>query len=194
MAKKFSKAFFLRPAHKVAPDLLGAKLSTRVNGVSTSAMIVEVEAYGEAQDQASHAYIGPTKRNEVMFQEGGLCYVYLIYGMHYCVNVVTDKKGLGSAVLIRAVKPISGTAQMRKRRKVAKELELTNGPSKLCQALRIDKAFWGEDLRNSKRIRLTAFRSFKRSQIACSKRVGISKSKHLKRRYYLRGCPWVSKG
>lgn len=106
MTNKLAKRFFSSPTIKVARNLLGTKLETNLNGEKTSGIIVEVEAYRGDTDRACHCYYKRTPRNEIMFGEAGLCYVYFIYGNHYCVNVVTEKKDFGAAVLIRAVEPL----------------------------------------------------------------------------------------
>lgn len=190
--QKLPKSLFQKPAIEVAKKLLGAKLVTNTSGVRTSGMIVEVEAYHGPHDQASHAYGGPTKRNEVMFWDGGFCYVYLIYGMHYCVNVVTGRAGEGSAVLIRALEPLEGISAMKRRRGVSSERLLTNGPGKLCQALGIDLKMLGENLLTSDTIRIEALCKVPPRFRAASQRIGISRSKELLWRLFIRDNPWVS--
>lgn len=127
-----------------------------------------------------------------MYWEGGYCYVYSIYGLHHCVNVVTGPKDSGAAVLIRAVEPLQGLQFMRRRRPGANRCELTNGPAKLCQALAITKSYWGLDLLTSKRIRLTPFRTFSAAEIGCSTRIGISKAAAYPWRFFVKESPWVS--
>ena len=161
----FNKNFFLRDPLSVARDLLGAKLTTVNKQGSTSGIIVEVEAYG-AKDEASHSFRGITKRNSIMFSPGGICYVYLIYGMHYCVNVVTEAEGIGSAVLIRALSPLEGIDLMKKRRGTDQILNLCSGPAKLCEALDIDKSCNGENLLQSKKIFLTPGDKVKESDVS----------------------------
>lgn len=104
------------PTVNLAQTLLGAHLVTCVGGVRTAGLIVEVEAYLGSDDPACHAARGKTPRNEVMFRTPGHCYVYLIYGMYHCVNVVSDPEGVGSAALIRAIEPIEGVDEMARRR------------------------------------------------------------------------------
>lgn len=123
--------------------LLGATL---VHG-EMRAQIVEVEAYGGADDPGSHAFLRQTPRNATMFRGPGLAYVYISYGMHLMLNVVARPDGEGSAVLVRAARPLSGQDQMRIRRPKARtERDLLSGPGKLCQAMDIDKRFDGFDL------------------------------------------------
>ncbi len=199
MGKKLSSAFFLKPTLLLAESLLGKKLITwkkdKRTGRSTevSGMIVEVEAYTQDGDMASHSWRGKTPRNRVMFQAGGHCYVYFIYGMHHCINVVSESEGTGAAVLIRALQPISGLHIMQRRRHVKNPLLLTNGPAKICQALGISKAMCGEHFLRSKRIQLRTFRKVKKSHIVRSKRIGISRSQDLPWRFSIRNNPWVSR-
>lgn len=139
-------AFYARSPLLVAPDLLGCLLVREWAGERLAGRIVEVEAYLGADDAASHAFRGPTARNRVMFGPAGFAYVYFIYGMHFCLNAVTGQEGKASAVLIRALEPISGLETMRKRRRQSKTAVLCDGPGKLCQALAIDRALNNHDL------------------------------------------------
>lgn len=113
--KELPRPFSLRPTVRVAKDLLGKLLVRKFGKNYLVGKIVEVEAYCEG-DPASHSYRGKTKRNEVMFREGTHLYVYFTYGMHFCSNVVTRKKGVGEAVLIQAVEPIEGVERMKENR------------------------------------------------------------------------------
>ena len=114
--RKLLRSFYLRPTLVVAKDLLGKYLIRMSHGKTLAGMIVEVEAYLGEKDAASHAFRGRTKRNEVMFRNGGHLYVYFTYGMHYCCNVVTGGKGKGRAVLIRGIEPVEGIEAMAKNR------------------------------------------------------------------------------
>ncbi|HKY32461.1 MAG TPA: DNA-3-methyladenine glycosylase [Candidatus Polarisedimenticolia bacterium] len=138
--------FYLRSALEVAPDLLGKLLCRRRRGVVTAGRIVEVEAYLGADDPASHAHRGPTPRNRAMFGPGGRAYVYFTYGNHYCMNVVTGPRGVGSGVLLRALEPTEGIETMRRRRGTPALEHLASGPGRLAQALAIDAACCGHDL------------------------------------------------
>lgn len=192
--KRLNKSYFERPTLKVARDLLGTVLLTNIRGHRTSGMVVEVEAYCPDGDPASHSYPGRTSRNEVMFWQGGYCYVYLIYGMHYCVNVVTERENRGAAVLIRAVEPLDGLDTMRRRRRfLTTDLSLTNGPGKLCQAMGITDRLCGEHLLSSRAINLTRHKTFTSRQIGHSTRIGISKGKDFKWRFFIKDSKWLSR-
>lgn len=151
-------------------------------------MIVETEGYDET-DAASHSFNGRTPRTDIMFGPAGYLYVYFTYGMHFCCNVVTGKEGEGSAVLIRAVQPLVGVNILEKRRGKP-GIMATNGPAKLCQALGIDKAMNGHDLKK-KPLRLLLQPPLV-DGIVQTTRVGISKAKEVKWRFYIEGNAFVS--
>ncbi|NOX18828.1 MAG: DNA-3-methyladenine glycosylase [Chlorobi bacterium] len=180
----------------VAENLLG-KILVKTGDPFFSGRIVEVEAYQGKDDEAAHSYGGKTARNSVMFEEGGLLYVYLIYGIHFCANVVTGKAGEADAVLIRALEPLAGIDKMFDNRFNAKNktekniLNLTNGPAKLCQAFGIARKDNGTDLTGGK-IFLAKDKNPNVFEIVKTTRIGISKSKDLKRRFYIKGNPFVS--
>ena len=138
--------FFARETLIVARDLLGQRLVRLVEGRRVAGRIVEVEAYIGQDDQASHARCGPTARNAAMFGPPGHAYVYLIYGMYHCLNVVTEREGYPAAILLRALQPLEGLDVMRELRDGRPERELANGPGKLCQALYVDRRFDGVDM------------------------------------------------
>ena len=124
---------------QIARDLLGKLLLTQMNNQITGGIITETEAYKGAEDRACHAYnYRKTKRNLAMYQNGGITYVYLCYGIHYLLNVVTHREGIPHAVLIRAIFPTFGIETMLKRRKKSLNSKLTKGPGSVCQALGID--------------------------------------------------------
>ncbi|MEA3334831.1 MAG: DNA-3-methyladenine glycosylase [Chloroflexota bacterium] len=141
-----SMDFYAKPTLEVARSLLGQRLVRKLGGNRLSGRIVEVEAYIGEDDQACHAACGPTKRNRIMYGRPGLAYVYLIYGMYFCLNVVTENEGLPAAILIRGIEPIEGEEIMMARRSGRPRSQMTNGPGKLCQALAIDRSFAGHDL------------------------------------------------
>ena len=134
MNRRLPNSFFQRDVLEVAPELLGKILVRKSNnGIIEKFQITEVEAYSGNGDLACHASKGKTQRTEVMFREGGLVYVYLIYGMYWMLNIVTGKENDAEAVLIRGIEGISG-------------------PGRVGKALQLDKTFYGENLSNSKRI------------------------------------------
>ena len=169
--------FFTRDARQVARDLLGHLLVTQIGGVRTSGTIVETEAYLGAEDMASHAHRGPTGRNGAMFLGGGHVYVYFIYGMYHCFNVVTGSEGSGEAVLVRAVVPIDGIATMRERRGRApkRDAELSNGPGKLAIALAIGPELNGVELTTDERIWIERGSPVPDAHVLATPRIGISK-------------------
>jgi DNA-3-methyladenine glycosylase len=160
-------------------------------------MVVEVEAYLGSNDPACHAARGKTPRNAVMFEAPGHCYVYLIYGMYLCMNVVSDPQGVGSAVLIRAVEPLEGISVMHRRRSQSAKTpraqrDLARGPGRLCQALAVSRSFSGEHFSTSPRVWLEPYREVKAKKIETSGRIGISAGSDLPLRFYLRDNQWVS--
>lgn len=141
------RSFYARPAIVVARDCIGKQLVFEAPGGTLSGRIVETEAYLGIRDRAAHSFGGRrSKRNEVMYGPPGFSYVFFIYGMHYHLNLVTDVAGEPTAVLLRAVEPVRGEAQMRERRPVQSRYGLTSGPGKLCQAFGIGIEHNGLDL------------------------------------------------
>jgi DNA-3-methyladenine glycosylase len=185
------KNFYIQDTETIAKQLLGKALSINNQFLCE---IVETEAYLEG-DRASHSYCGLTKRNWPMFEEGGLCYVYFTYGMYFCMNVVTNKKGVGEAVLIRALKPHKGLEEMKKNRNriLKKEYDLCNGPAKLTQSLKIDLSFTGKNFFDKNFCIVDIGQKYLDSQIAVSKRIGISKDQDKLLRFYIKENKWVSK-
>lgn len=122
----------------VSRKLLGKVLCTKINSVFASGIITETEAYCGRNDKACHANNGlRTARTEIMYGEPGYAYIYLCYGIHHLLNVVTNKKGLADAILIRAIRPLDGLEKIKERRDISNQKNLTNGPGKLTQALGI---------------------------------------------------------
>ncbi|HIW21247.1 MAG TPA: DNA-3-methyladenine glycosylase [Candidatus Dorea intestinavium] len=147
MSKKLTRDFYLEDAVLLSQKLIGKKLIHKTPFGTLSGMIVETEAYRGMDDQASHAYPNRnTPRTRIQFGQGGFAYVYKIYGMYDCFNVVTGEKDQPMSSLIRAIMPLEGLKEMYKFRKVKKEYDLGNGPGKLCAALKITKEQYGMDL------------------------------------------------
>jgi len=191
MKKRLNRKFYNRSTLKVAKELLGKHLVIEKDGNYVSGKIVETEAYIGPDDPASHAYRGLTPRNKVMFGDPGYAYVYLTYGMHHCLNFVTERKGFPAAVLIRALEPADGIEIMKKRRKAKDLINLTNGPAKLCQALGIDRALNGADLCSD--IIYVEDRGDKPTKIVSTSRIGIKEGKDKKWRFYIENNEFVSK-
>lgn len=195
---KLQSKFYTRNVLSVAKDLLGKTFVFNKAGGILSGKIVEVEAYDGSCDMAAHTYIGKTKRNEVMFERGGLLYVYFTYGMYHCCNVVTGEKDERTAVLIRAIEPMDGIEQMAVNRfgksslSEKEKLNLTSGPGKLCMALGIDKSFNGISLIEDE-IYILNNRKIKDDDIAVTRRIGISKSKELPWRFYIKNNLYISR-
>ena len=189
MAPRARRADLSGPATEVAPRLVGWTLVSRSAEGVVRATIVETEAY-LPDDPASHAFGGPTARNRAMFERPGTLYVYLVYGMHHCCNVVTDRVGVGSAVLLRAAEPIEGIELMRTRRPGVRDRDLCRGPGRLAAAFGIDRRQDGEDL-----VRGTSVWLERRDAVASvvtTTRVGIRVATEHPWRFSLAGSPWVS--
>lgn len=179
----------------LAPRLLGCLIAHQAPEGLRIGRIVETEAY-LPNDPASHSFKGPTPRCRTMFGRAGLAYVYQIYGIHHCLNVVTGPEGRGEAVLIRALEPLEGLSLMQAARGATNAAtsakNLTNGPGRLCQALRIDRTFDGEDLLAS--VRLFIMRGdAPPERIVASPRIGITQAADLPWRFHLEGSPHVSR-
>ncbi len=160
------QAFFARPVLEVARDLVGARLEVRGPAGTAAVRLVEVEAYGGEDDPASHAGRGPTPRSRIMFGPPGFAYVYLIYGMHHCLNLVTGPEGEAGAVLIRAAEPVAG---------LPADPRLLAGPGRLCRALGLDLDWNGlpvaADLPGAGDLRVVA--GPRPPRIAATPRIGI---------------------
>ncbi len=193
------RLFYRREATSVARGLLGQRLVTCLDGRRTSGIIVETEAYLGAVDKAAHSYGNRrTARTETMFGDGGHLYVYFVYGMHHCANVVAGEPGDPLAVLLRALQPDEGIATMFERRQRARrETDLCSGPGKLCQALGITRALDGEDLVDGNPVTIERLRqrSLPQARIATGPRVGIGYAQeweHEPLRFWIRANPHVS--
>lgn len=196
--KKLQKHFYERYVLDVAVDLLGKIFVRRIGKTILSGRIVETEAYDGKIDEAAHSYIGQTERNSVMFNGTGLLYVYFIYGMHYCANVVTGSSDQGQAVLIRGIEPIDGIENLSDNRFGTLQpnnhqlMNLTNGPAKICQAFGINRDENGIDLTGDS-IYILDDKLPSNSEIAKTTRIGIKKSVDLPWRFYIKGNHFVSK-
>lgn len=183
MAKRLKRKFYTRDTLQVAKDLLGKKL---VKG-EKKGKIVETEAYIGPKDKAAHAYQGKkTERNKVVFEKGGLVYIYLCYGIHWQFNITTDKEK-PECVLVRALEPIE---------KISEESQLCcNGPGKLTEWMGLDKDYYGEDLVESDRLWLERGKQIKKDQIVSDQRIGIDYAEEWKEkewRFYIKGNDYVS--
>ncbi len=171
------RAFYARDTVKVAQDLLGKTLVRNIGGNLISGIIIETEAYKYKDDAASHSFGGMTERNKAMFDQVGRAYVYFTYGMHYCVNAVArNSNSLAGAVLIRSLFPKQGLDFMLKQRKTTDISNLTNGPAKLTQALKITKKEYGEDLTKRSNLFIVDGVKLKRSEITSGPRIVIKKA------------------
>ena len=190
IGKDLERSFYLRRPDVVARNLIGNIVLREYHGSWIGGTIVETEAYFGENDEVSHAYRGITERNKSMFKEGGHVYVYFTYGMHYCMNVVCGKMGVGRAVLLRAIRPEFGIETMKSLRK-CEATNLTNGPAKLCQALGIDKTLDGISLFSGP-VRIVEGQK-SGIKIASSFRIGVKENIPRKARYYVVSDEFVSK-
>lgn len=181
------------PVGEIARSLLGARLVSSVGGERVEGVIVETEAYGGPEDPASHAAtrVGRTDRNAAMFERAGLAYVYRIYGVHWCLNVVTGPVGLAQAVLVRGLEPLAGMEVARRRRRG--RVPLTAGPGRVCEALGITGALDGHDLRSPPLVLLPGW-SIPDDGVGVSGRIGVRAAGDWPARFYVRGSSGVSRG
>ena len=166
------RSFYERDTVVVAPALLGQRLVRVRNGRRLSGLICETEAYGGADDPASHAY-RRTPRSAIMFGPPGVAYVYFVYGMHYCLNAVTAGDGHPGAVLIRGIFPAEGIEAMRGQRPGVADRHLTDGPGKLCQALGVTLALNGIDLTDNSELFITTGEQVAEREIITTPRIGV---------------------
>lgn len=181
--KKLPRSFYNRDTVVVARELLGKLLVHESGGVKRVGRIVEVEAYLGPHDRAAHSARGLTERTKVMFGPPGHAYVYLIYGMHWCMNVVTQREGMASAVLLRAIEPIENIDGR------------TRGPGLLCRAMKIDKRLNAHDLL-SNNFYVAGLRNPENFSIVRRPRIGVDYAGHWARRllrFYIGGNSFVSK-
>ena len=190
MAAHLPRTFYARPAPAVAPDLLGHVLvRSRPDGSRLRARIVEVEAY-EPYDRASHAFGGSTARNAVMFGPPGRLYVYFVYGMHHCMNVVTGPPGHGSAVLLRAAEPLEGLEDMARRRGQVAVRELCRGPGRWAEAFDADRTLNGADLVAGPDVWIERGRA--PTDLLATVRIGVTRDAERRWRFVEEGSRWAS--
>jgi DNA-3-methyladenine glycosylase len=192
---KVPRSFYAQPTIHVARQLLGKYLVRRHPDGTTVGKIVETEAYVGPHDLACHAAKGRTARTEVMFGPPGHAYVYFIYGVYYCLNIVTEEVGHASAVLIRSLEPIEGIDLMQQRRRLDDLRKLASGPGKLCLAMAIDKTLNGADMSRGN-ILYVEDRNEPPPKIAATPRIGVDyagKWKDKPWRFLIRGSEFVSK-
>ena len=174
----------------LARYLIGKLVVSDIGGVRVVGRIVEDEAYLTG-DPASHAFRGETQRNKTMFARRGHAYVYLIYGMYWCLNVTAERPGIGEAVLIRSLEPLEGFDAMRRRRRGVAERDLARGPGRVCKALGIDGSLDGADL-CSPRSPLRLADDGTVCEVGVSKRIGLTRAAERELRFYARGSRFLS--
>jgi DNA-3-methyladenine glycosylase len=190
-SKALNENFFRQDTKTVAKGLLGKVLVRKIRNNYLTAKIVETEAYLPDGDLSCHAAVGKTQRNAPMFEAGGILYVYFIYGVHHCINIVTELEGKGCAVLIRAAEPLMGLDIMSVNRKNNDVNKLCKGPGNLAKA-------FGFTVKDnflslcSKNLFIQDFQKNNKNDIITTKRVGINKSKELLLRYYLKDSSFVT--
>ncbi|XZM27140.1 DNA-3-methyladenine glycosylase [Clostridium perfringens] len=203
---RLGRDFYNRDTLTVAKELLGKVLVRKINGVTLKGKIVETEAYIGAIDKASHAYGGKrTNRTETLYADPGTVYVYIIYGMYHCLNLISEEKDVAGGVLIRGIEPLEGIEEMSKLRykKSYEELSsyekknFSNGPSKLCMALGIDKGENGINTISSEEIYVEDDSLIKKDfSIVEAKRIGIDYAEEARDflwRFYIKDNKFVSK-
>jgi len=196
--KKLPPSFYQRKdVVAIAKDLIGKIVVTKMNGIKTSGRIVETEAYVANTDKASHAYNGKrTQRNQHMYANAGTVYVYICYGMHHMLNVVTNDIDVPDAVLIRAIEPVEGINDMLLRtRKKSLDNTLTKGPGNVAKALGITKAFSGLTFGGDKIVIYDDAIIVVESEIGISNRIGIASAQEdasLPYRFFVKGNKFVS--
>lgn len=190
--KPLPKSFYERDTAQVARELLGKVLVYRSPDGATSGKIVETEAYYGKGDPASRASRKRTKLNWLMWEKGGLLFIYMVHAQ-WLFNITTEREHVPGAVLIRALEPLEGVEMMKQRRGTTNERNLTSGPGKLTRAMGITYAHHGRDITNPKSELMIASGGDKPVKIAYSHRIGVSADLKRKLRFYIRGNPHVSK-
>ena len=191
--RPLAAGFYDRATEIVARELLGAVLEHRTAEGTVRGRIVETEAYLGPDDPACHAAAGLTERTRILHGPPGQAYVYFIYGMHWCFNAVTREAGHGSAVLVRAIEPLSGLALMRRRRDVEDDIGLTSGPARLCEAFAIGRSQNGVRLDRGP-LRILQGATVPDESVHVTPRIGIRKAADWPLRFLVKGNPFVSKG
>jgi DNA-3-methyladenine glycosylase len=188
-----SREFYNESTISVAQNLLGKYLVRKIGDSLLIGKIVETEAYLGIDDEAAHSFIGKTKRNEVLFGEAGFTYVHSIHRFH-CIDIVTEQSENPSSVLIRALEPVEGLDLMKKFRNTEIEINLTNGPGKLCEAFNIKRELNNIDVTNPlSEIMILDNDPIAKTEFIRTSRIGISKAKELSLRFYIKGNNFVSK-
>lgn len=194
MGRVLPRAFYQRETEIVAREMLGTVLECETEDGLASGIIVETEAYLGEHDLACHAAAGRTARTEALYGPPGTSYVYFIYGMYWCFNAVTREVDLPSAVLVRALEPLDGIALMHKRRpRIKNDVDLTNGPGKLCTALGIDGSLSAKSLQR-KPLRIREGEPVPDDKVEVTARIGITKCADWPLRWTVRGNRFVSPG
>ncbi len=185
-------SFFARPTLEVVEDLIGMVLVRKSAEGNITGIIVEAEAYRGEDDPASFAYRGRTKRSEMLYGPAGIAFVYITYGIHFMLNVITEKENYPAAVLIRAVEPLDGISLMKQRRGRSDLLNLCSGPAKLCQAFAIDLSLNGISMFSLKSPLYIEEGSKNKREMVWRPRIGIREGKERMWRVYQKGNPFVS--
>lgn len=186
-----SRKFYERDPGGVARDLLGKELVSRVGGKPTGGLIVETEAYFGKGDPASRASRRKTPMNEIMWERGGLAFIYMVHG-NWLFNITAEQPGVPGAVLIRALEPTRGVETMRRRRRKKEVLQLTSGPGKLTRALGITNRFHGSDITDPQNEITVRSGPLKKFEISTSHRIGVKEDLKRKLRFFIKGNPFVS--
>ncbi len=199
---RLERAAYMMDTRDVAKRLLGCTLVRTRDGVRLAGTIVETEAYMGPDDLGAHSARGRTKRTEAMFGPPGHAYIYLIYGIHHCVNAVTQSEGIPHAVLIRAIEPVDGVALMRELRRntrtgalPARDTDIADGPGKLCQALDISRKLYGTDIVSGGDLWIEAGELLSADKIGISPRIGVDYAGEWAEkplRFWIRDNPHVS--
>ncbi|MFP4528764.1 MAG: DNA-3-methyladenine glycosylase [Candidatus Kapaibacterium sp.] len=190
-SKILPQEFYLRPTPEVARNLIGKLIFRKFKNDLLIGKIIETEAYLAKGDPASHSAPGPTKRNEAMFGPGGTLYIYKIYGIHLCANIVCGAEGVGTAVLIRAVEPLAGIELMQRNRGVEDVRKLCTGPGNFAKAFALGLDMNGLRL-DSEDVYILDNEEVADGDIRTGLRIGITKAADLPLRYWLAGNVFVS--